>query len=147
MSYRVACSQAFSKPVWHMLLLCVQWKTPHDGQRNCPKYVEFYSKNKFDKLVHLVVFIIRIYHDLRPPVRQIYRLLLSETCILFQKFLVLLKHPDGHSLLVALIPPSHWAALNTQRSSGGCTGKARRIKVRRSCRPVDWTSMFCSLSI
>ena len=45
------------------LLLCVHWKTPDDGQRNCPKHVEFYSKNKFDKLVHLVGFIIRIYHD------------------------------------------------------------------------------------
>jgi hypothetical protein len=40
-------------------LLCVQWKTPHDGQRNCPKHVEFHSKNKFKKLVHLVGFIIR----------------------------------------------------------------------------------------
>jgi len=30
------------------------------GQRNCPKHVEFYSKNKFEKLVHLVGFIIRI---------------------------------------------------------------------------------------
>jgi len=33
-----------------------------DGQRNCPKHVEFYSKNKFEKSVHLVGFIIRIYH-------------------------------------------------------------------------------------
>jgi len=41
-----------------MLLLCV--KTPDDGQRNCLKYVEFYSKNKFKKLVYLVGFIIRI---------------------------------------------------------------------------------------
>jgi len=31
--------------------------TPDDGQRNCPKHVEFYSKNKFEKLVHLVGFI------------------------------------------------------------------------------------------
>ena len=38
----------------------VQWKTPDDGQKNCPKYVEFYSKNKFEKLVHLVGIIIRI---------------------------------------------------------------------------------------
>jgi len=35
-------------------------KTPDDGQRNCPKHVEFYSKNKFEKLVHLVGFIIRM---------------------------------------------------------------------------------------
>jgi len=41
-------------------LLCVQWKTPDNGQKNCPKHVEFYSKNKFEKLVHLVGFIIRI---------------------------------------------------------------------------------------
>ena len=34
-------------------------KTPDDGQRNCPKHVEFHSKNKFEKLVHLVGFIIR----------------------------------------------------------------------------------------
>jgi len=31
----------------------------------------FYSKNKFDKLVHLVRFIIIIYHDARSPERQI----------------------------------------------------------------------------
>jgi hypothetical protein len=37
---------------------------------NCPKYVEFYSKNKFEKLVHLVRFIIRIYHEARSPERQ-----------------------------------------------------------------------------
>jgi len=42
------------------VLLCVQWKTPVDGQRNCPKHVEFYSKNKFEKLLHLVGFIVRI---------------------------------------------------------------------------------------
>jgi hypothetical protein len=35
-----------------------EW-TPDDGQTNCPKHVEFYSKNKFEKLVHLVGFIIR----------------------------------------------------------------------------------------
>jgi len=34
-------------------------KTPDDGQRNCPKHVEFYSKNKFEKVVQLVGFIIK----------------------------------------------------------------------------------------
>jgi len=29
------------------------------GQRNCPKRVEFYSKNKFEELVHIVGFITR----------------------------------------------------------------------------------------
>ena len=33
--------------------------------------VEFYSKNKFEKLVHLVGFIIRIYHDARSSECQI----------------------------------------------------------------------------
>ena len=36
------------KPVWHIPLLCVQWKTPNDGQRNCLKHVELYSKIKFE---------------------------------------------------------------------------------------------------
>ena len=53
------------------LLLGVQWKTPADGQRNCPKHVEFCSKNKFEKLEHLVGFIKRIYHDARSPECQI----------------------------------------------------------------------------
>ena len=53
-----SCLQAVSKPVWHMLLLCVQWETTDDGYRNCPKHVEFHSKNKFEKLVHPVGFII-----------------------------------------------------------------------------------------
>jgi hypothetical protein len=33
--------------------------TPDDGQRNGPKHVEFHFQNKFEKLVHLVGFIIR----------------------------------------------------------------------------------------
>jgi len=72
-----SCSQAVSKPVWHIPLLYVQWKTPDDGQRNCPKHLEFYSKNKFEKLVHLVGCIIRIYHDARSPERQIHLLSFS----------------------------------------------------------------------
>jgi hypothetical protein len=54
-----SCLQAVSKPVWHIPLLCVQWKSPEDGQRNCLKHAEFHSKNKFEKSVHLVGFIIR----------------------------------------------------------------------------------------
>jgi len=34
-----SCSQAVSKLVWHIPLLCVQWKTPDNGQRNFPKHV------------------------------------------------------------------------------------------------------------
>ena len=46
-------------------------KTPDDRQSNCLKHVEFYSKNKFEKLVHLVGFIIRIYHGTRSTESQI----------------------------------------------------------------------------
>ena len=35
-------------------------KNPDDERRNCPKHVEFYSKNIFEKLVHLIGFIIRM---------------------------------------------------------------------------------------
>jgi len=60
-----SCTQAVNKRVWPSPLLCAQCKTP-DGRRNCKKHVEFYSKNKFEKLVHLVGFVIlRIYHDTR----------------------------------------------------------------------------------
>ena len=35
----------------------VQWRTPDDGQRNCPKNVEFLDKNKFGKISASVGFI------------------------------------------------------------------------------------------
>jgi hypothetical protein len=35
------------------------WKTHDNRERNCPKHVEFHSKKTFEKLVHLVGFIIR----------------------------------------------------------------------------------------
>jgi len=70
------CDSALSvsKSVWHTPLLCVQWKTPDDGERNCPKLVGFYSKNKLEKLVHLVGFIIKYYS--RSPEHQMQHLLL-----------------------------------------------------------------------
>jgi len=40
---------------------------------NCPKQVEFYSKNKYDKLVHLVGFIIRAF--------RIISLFLTKCCL------------------------------------------------------------------
>ena len=49
----------------------IQYQTPDDGQKSCPKHVELYSKNKFEKLVHIVGFIIRIRHDARSPECQI----------------------------------------------------------------------------
>jgi hypothetical protein len=51
-----SCSQAVCKK-W-MTYIIAKF-TPDDGQRNCPKCVEFHFQNKFEKLVHLVGFIIR----------------------------------------------------------------------------------------
>jgi len=67
----------------YTLAVCTVKKTPDDRQRNCPKHVEFYSKNKFEKLLHTVGFIIRIYHDARPPERQIRILVISQFSELF----------------------------------------------------------------
>ena len=39
---------------------CAQYQPPDDGHKTCLKHVEFYSKNKFEKLVHLFGFIIRV---------------------------------------------------------------------------------------
>jgi len=52
------------------MIYTIAVKTPDDGQRNCPKHVEFYFKNKFEELVRLVGFIIRICHDARSNERQ-----------------------------------------------------------------------------
>jgi len=35
----------------------VQWRTPDNGQRNCPKYIDFLDKNKFGKISASVGFI------------------------------------------------------------------------------------------
>jgi len=42
-----------------ILIVLESWKTPDNGQRNCPKHVEFLDKNKFGKLVRLLVLLIR----------------------------------------------------------------------------------------
>ena len=55
---------ADSKPVWHIRLLCLQWKTADDRQSNCPKHVEFYSKNKFENLGHVVAFIVSSFESI-----------------------------------------------------------------------------------
>ena len=49
-----------------------QWHMSYSLLTAVSKPVEFYSKNKFEKLVHLHVigFTIRIYHDSRSPERQ-----------------------------------------------------------------------------
>jgi hypothetical protein len=66
---------------------------PDDGQRNCPKNVEFHLQNKFEKSVHIVGLIIKkilrkyvlsfINHDRKKKCREGYDLYLrksSNTC-------------------------------------------------------------------
>jgi hypothetical protein len=52
-----SCLKAVIKPALHILVPNVQWKTHDDGKRNCPKHVEFLDKNKFGKLVRLLVIL------------------------------------------------------------------------------------------
>ena len=62
-----ACNQQYYMlaNLWHKPYCVCSEKTPGDGPRNSPKHVEFYSKNKFEKLVHLVSFIIWIQDCIR----------------------------------------------------------------------------------
>jgi len=53
------------------IAVCTVTKTPDDVQRNCPKQVQFYSKNKFEKLLYLVFFIIRRFRCRRENSNQI----------------------------------------------------------------------------
>ena len=48
-------------------------------RENCPKHVEFYFKNKFEKILPLVGFITRIYHDARSPERKKKKKAVSQT--------------------------------------------------------------------
>ena len=65
-SLLIACEQdparKLSANLYDVYHCCV-YIDDDDGQRNCPKHVEFYSKNKFETLVHLVGFVLRWYHD------------------------------------------------------------------------------------
>jgi hypothetical protein len=36
------------KPARNLQVPNVQWRTPDDGQRRCPKYVEFYDRINLD---------------------------------------------------------------------------------------------------
>jgi len=65
MSFSLYTQQWYVTQVcWHLARkLSAKWKTHDDGKRNCLKHVEFHSKNKFEKLVHIAGFIIRIYQS------------------------------------------------------------------------------------
>jgi hypothetical protein len=53
--------KAVYKPARHIPVPNVKWKTPDDGQRNCPKHVEFLDKSKFGKIIATVGFIKKMF--------------------------------------------------------------------------------------
>ena len=58
-----SCSQSVNKTCMTYNRRVYSEKSPGGGHRNCPKHVQFYSKNKFDKIsASSVGFIIRIVH-------------------------------------------------------------------------------------
>jgi hypothetical protein len=88
---------------------------PDDGQRNCPKHVEFHFQNKFEKLLCLVGFIIKeICHDARSHVTMHGHMNVKNCnkseknkcirkrdtlCILLFEQAAFVKHYDGRWLL------------------------------------------------
>ena len=82
--------------VTYTISVCTVKTTPDDGQRNCPKHVEFYSKNKFDKLVHLVGLIIRRY----------------DICLLVSSYVAhILVHLSKTSFVVTWLQINYWKYL------------------------------------
>jgi hypothetical protein len=63
-----AAARKLSTNLYDIPLLSVQWITPDDGQKNCPKHLEFHSKINLRKLMHLVGFIIRKVWTVNPNV-------------------------------------------------------------------------------
>ena len=103
--------------------MCVQYSTPDDGQKTCPKHVEFYSKNKFEKLVHLIGFIIRIYHDARYSECQIFQACFAPLCSCFPQLITtvithvqcMLSDSSVNSLHVTHLM-TFWCGVNTNKS-------------------------------
>jgi len=63
---------AVSKPVWHTPLLCVYSEKLLMMTEKLSETCRVLFQNKFEKLVHLVGFIMGIYHEARSSERQIY---------------------------------------------------------------------------
>ena len=71
-------------------------KTPDNGQRKCPKHVEFHSKKKFQKLVQLVGFIIRIMWNIL-IVNCITNSCIGNTCVTWQ--VIDYKRPEDDTMV------------------------------------------------
>ena len=64
----------------YIIAVCVQWKAPDDGQGNYPKHIEFHSKNKFEKLVHLTFLLLPTWYTNFLFIYTNYIKLNSSTC-------------------------------------------------------------------
>ena len=92
MSFRFA-DRKLSVNLYDIYHCCVySEKIPDGGQRNCPRHVKFYSKNKFEKLVHIVGFIIRVYQVLLLHFRIPSNLFSFDTMKLNRTCLLLMYH-------------------------------------------------------
>ena len=60
---------------------------PDDGQRYSPKHVESYFKNKFEKLVLLFGFIIRMYHYAQSSECQILNCVTSQMAVIWSIYI------------------------------------------------------------
>ena len=62
-----SCQQTCTK---YTIAVCTVKKLLMMDRGTVRNMLSLYSKNKLEKLVHLIGFIIRIYHDVRSPKRQ-----------------------------------------------------------------------------
>jgi len=99
------------------LLLCVQCWTPDEGLRNYPKHVEFYSENKLEKSVHLVGFIMRIYHAARSSECQMET---GSVFILGQKRTRTLLHPRPSKVHTKIGYPVLFGTFNPLAMTDSC---------------------------
>ena len=109
----------------HIPLLCVQWKNSWNGQRNCPKHAEFYSKTKFEKSVYLVGFIVRTLPMFRICSLQLQEKSRSVSSLYIYFYSIQFK-----------ISPSVASDFTTYNS---------KFRIRKfSFRPMDWVYELCA---
>ena len=75
---------------------------------------------------------------------HIFQSFVSQKCVLFHKFMVLLGTPDKHSLIFAVIPSSHRLSLNIPKSSHA-PPTTRNPEVRSKCRAGELTELPCPI--
>jgi hypothetical protein len=67
-----SCLKIVIKNAWRIPMPNVQWKTPDDGQKNCPKHVEFLDKINLGNWCVCWFYYKEICYDARSHERKIY---------------------------------------------------------------------------